>query len=815
MKKIYLTLAIILTGINYAAAQRVCGTMENLEFISAQHPEILNRQQQIEIQTQSAITNATYNRAVVTIPVVVHVVYRSSVQNVSDAQVASQIDVMNKDFRNINTDASLIPSFFAPLVADAEINFCLATQTPAGASFNGINRVSSTRTSSFGTNDAVKSASSGGVAGWDPNRYLNIWVCEIGGSILGYATFPGTASSTTDGIVIDYRYFGTNGTATAPFNKGRTATHEVGHWLNLRHIWGDATCGSDLVNDTPTHNTSNGGCPTYPHYSTCSGAPIEMTMNYMDYTDDACMYMFSAGQKTRMQALFGSGGARAALLTSTACGGAAAPTCSDGIQNGTETGIDCGGSCAPCPQPTACLSYCASKGNSTADEFIGSVTLGTYTNASGNNAGYASYATTATFTQGSTYAFSMTRAWTSTIYSEYSRVWADWNADGDFDDAGELIYDQGATTTAATVSGSFTVPATASVGNTTFRASMKYNAAPTTCETFSYGEVEDYCVVIEAGQVQVCDLPSGLSASSIATTSATLNWTAVSEASSYNLQYKASTSATWISTTSTTTSRAISGLLASTSYDFRVQAVCSFGNSAYTGAASFTTGAAPVTCSDIYETNETRTVGKTIAVNANITAAIGSSTDKDWFKFKNTSTQKNIRVTLSNLPADYDLQLFRGSTRVGTSQNGGTTNESLIFNTTTSATTYYAYVYGYGGAFNSSSCYTLRVDLSSSALARIAGETEAGDNIESVDAVTVYPNPSNGSITIRLMPEGDINQPIEVYNHLGQLVERIDVSFSKEHPAVEIRLNNLADGMYFVRVFDGSTYQSKRIIIRK
>ena len=106
------------------------------------------------------------------------------------------------------------------------------------------------------------------------------------------------------------RATGNTGTAAAPYGLGRTATHEVGHFLNLRHIWGDANCGNDQVNDTPVHNTSNGGCPAYPHYSTCSGTPVEMTMNYMDYTYDACMYMFTSDQKLRMQATFGSSGGR-------------------------------------------------------------------------------------------------------------------------------------------------------------------------------------------------------------------------------------------------------------------------------------------------------------------------------------------------------------------------------------------------------------------------------------------------------------------------------------------------------------------------
>ena len=155
----------------------------------------------------------------------------------------------------------------------------------------------------------MKKANRGGIAPTSPTTKLNFWVCTIGGGILGYAQFPGGASA-TDGVVCDSRYVGNTGTATAPFNKGRTATHEVGHWMNLRHIWGDATCGSDLVADTPTHNTANYGILAYPHYSTCTGTPVEMTMNYMDYTDDAGMYMFTQGQKNRMAAIFVSGGPR-------------------------------------------------------------------------------------------------------------------------------------------------------------------------------------------------------------------------------------------------------------------------------------------------------------------------------------------------------------------------------------------------------------------------------------------------------------------------------------------------------------------------
>ncbi len=258
----------------------------------------------------------------------------------SDAQILSQIQVLNEDFRRTNSDANSIWS----QAADSEIEFCMASSDPNGNPTNGITRTS-TSTSAFGTNDQMKFNSSGGKDAWPASSYLNIWVCDISGGILGYAQFPG-GSASTDGVVIDYQYFGTIGTASAPFDLGRTATHEVGHWLNLRHIWGDGACGvDDFVSDTPTSDAPNYGC-AIGHVS-CSST--DMVQNYMDYSDDACMNLMTVGQKNRMRALFESGGYRASLLASQACGTPVTPTCNDGIQNGDETGVDCGGSsCAPC-----------------------------------------------------------------------------------------------------------------------------------------------------------------------------------------------------------------------------------------------------------------------------------------------------------------------------------------------------------------------------------------------------------------------------------------------------------------------------------
>lgn len=243
----------------------------------------------------------------VEIPVVVNVIYKTAAENVSDARIAEQIAVLNADYGGTNTDINKIPSEFQTVSAgDTKIKFRLVNTV----------RKSTTKTS-WSTNDDMKKASKGGIDATNPTNYLNIWVVSKmtsqGRTILGYATFPESAGLWNDGVVIAAPFFGKTG-ASSPFNLGRTATHEVGHYLNLRHIWGDANCGNDLVADTPTQTTANYGKPTYPLYNTCSGVQRSvMFMNYMDYVDDAAMFMFSGGQKTRMQSVVDASGARAGL----------------------------------------------------------------------------------------------------------------------------------------------------------------------------------------------------------------------------------------------------------------------------------------------------------------------------------------------------------------------------------------------------------------------------------------------------------------------------------------------------------------------
>jgi hypothetical protein len=307
------------------AQNRSCSAPEFLENTLKSDPSLQQRIESIERHTQAFVqrTPSVSERTVINIPVVVHVVYNAAVENISDAQIQSQIDVLNKDFRKQNAEATAIPAAFFNIAADVEINFCLATTTPTGVVTNGIDRYQTSKTG-WSSNDEMKRPLKDGVASWDATHYLNIWVCNLGSGSLGYSSFPGAPLS-TDGVVIDYRYFGTINTR-APFHLGRTTTHEVGHWLNLFHIWGDSRCGDDHVEDTPLHHGANFGCPTYPAYnSTCGDNIIEMPMNYMDYSNDACMSMFSLGQKARMRALFVPGGARYSFVESSLCGAVGTP----------------------------------------------------------------------------------------------------------------------------------------------------------------------------------------------------------------------------------------------------------------------------------------------------------------------------------------------------------------------------------------------------------------------------------------------------------------------------------------------------------
>jgi hypothetical protein len=259
-------------------------------------------------------SNPSNGSSIITIPVIVHILYHTSEQNISETQVNSQIQVLNKDYIRKNADTVNTPSVFRKVAADCGFQFALAKVDSLGFATTGIVR-KYTNIEAFSISDEIKFSGQGGDDAWDPDNYLNIWVGNLTAGVLGYSSVVGGPPE-RDGVVVQYTAFGTQGTTVAPFNGGRTATHEIGHWLNLIHTWGDADCGDDHVADTPPQEMADRGCPEGPLISCNNGPEGDMYTNYMDFVNDDCMNIFTQGQRDRMQALFAPGGPRYKLLFS-------------------------------------------------------------------------------------------------------------------------------------------------------------------------------------------------------------------------------------------------------------------------------------------------------------------------------------------------------------------------------------------------------------------------------------------------------------------------------------------------------------------
>lgn len=581
MKKTY-AIIVLTIGMIFSQylthAQRICTSSEAHQHLINENVEYKQKRAAIHEHSKSFIAEEG-QRVAVTIPVVVHVVWRTGFtsENISDAQILSQIDVLNKDFRRLNTDAASTPAEFSPMAADCEINFCLAQRTPQGTSSTGINRVQSSRTATWGSNDDVKNPSAGGVAAWDPSKYLNIWVCNIGGGVLGYALFPG-APSYLDGVVIESKAFGTVGTAIAPFHLGRTATHEIGHWLDLYHIWGDAKCGEDYVADTPLHTSSNTGCPAYPKTNSCSNK-AEMTSNFMDYSNDACMNVFTAGQKSRMQALFASGGERASLLSSNGCvpvtqtavctaptglnatnittnsaklswtapAGATAYTFShrkSGVTTWTQTIVNTNSYIIPNLLPASAYEVKVST--------VCGTTLST------------SFASTLFTTSAPTTCASPTAISVGTTTNNSAQI--SWTAA-----SGVSFYSYKYKASTATTWTTGTTSAT-SVTLSNLSASTSYNFEIASICT---GAVSTAIAKSFTTLAEPCTPPTAVTIGTPTTNSVQISWTAAFGIGTYTYKYKPTTTTTWTSiATVSGTSVTISNLSPSTTYDFEVASNC-------------------------------------------------------------------------------------------------------------------------------------------------------------------------------------------------------------------------------------------------
>jgi len=324
MKKLIAITFSLFTVISTATAQNWCGSMEHRDELNAEHPEVAKEVERKfnafnKLQQENQM-NGVKNSDHYVIPVVFHIIHKGGNENISFEQIEDQMRTLNEDFAYLNSDTTDTPAPFKTYAGDANIEFRLAQLDPDGNCTQGVTRTYSLLTSS--ANDNVKA-----LIQWDPTKYFNVWVVKdidketSYGTILGYAQFPDQLwdEGATDGVILRDDYCGSIGTASAQV--GRTLTHEAGHWLNLRHIWGDSTCGSDHVNDTPAAeepnfgiclnnfpyrisysngDTINSGCNATTD-QTIAQTSGEMFMNYMDYSDDNCMNMFSLLQGERMR----------------------------------------------------------------------------------------------------------------------------------------------------------------------------------------------------------------------------------------------------------------------------------------------------------------------------------------------------------------------------------------------------------------------------------------------------------------------------------------------------------------------------------
>ncbi|MGG8498127.1 GEVED domain-containing protein [Tenacibaculum sp. TC6] len=631
--------------------KRDCYTVEDLQHRKSQDPGLEQRMAQIEEFTQKRVKvmesrQSRINGNIITIPVVVHVLYTNSTNNISDAQILSQIDVLNKDFRRTNTDRT---NKWAQ-AADTEIEFAMATVDPSGNATTAITRkqVSSV---DWGTKykayNAMKSSSSGGVDAWDTSQYLNMWIVpkmtntspQGDRTILGYAQFPGGAAS-TDGLVMIHDAFGSTGTLNPSFNLGRTTTHEIGHFFNLRHIWGDGGCGvDDFVSDTPESDAANYGCAS-GHVS-CGSE--DMIQNYMDYSDDACMNLFTLGQKNRMRAVLEAGGSRRALALSDKAGApvvcnATVPTgvsvsgvtssgasvswgsvsgatydvrykatsssswttsavsgtstSLSGLSASTQYEVQVRSKCSSTNSnysasvnfttPAVTISYCTSSGNTSYATGITRVQFGSIDKVDGpsKDKGYENFTNLSTTVSQSSSTNLTVSVNTDGNYRIDAFAWIDWNQDGDFADSGEA-YDLGNisnVSNGALPAKAIAVPAGAKLGSTRMRVSAKYNSDPTSCATNFDGEVEDYTVVVGTAQAdtQAPTAPVSLTASNVSQTSLTLSWTASTDNVGVT-GYDVYRGTTKIGS-DTGSTYSVTGLTAGTAYTFSVKAKDAAGN---------------------------------------------------------------------------------------------------------------------------------------------------------------------------------------------------------------------------------------------
>lgn len=874
MRKILLATLVVLLSMGMLSAQTIekrnCPAQEILEEQN-KNPKIYQRRSAIELRTRRFIKEGrSFARrgGTLTIPVIVHVIYSNAQENISDAQIQSQIDVLTADFRRLNSDAGSVPAEFAPVAVDSDIEFTLAQ----------ITRTSSSRTS-WGTNDAMKLPSQGGVAPINPSENMNVWVCNIGGGILGYAQFPG-GSASTDGIVISPQYFGSrelqpageNFFLSAPFDKGRTGTHEVGHYLNLRHIWGDGNCNADdFVADTPTAGAPNYGCPSYPSRS-CNnngGFSSDMFMNYMDYVDDACMFMFSAGQKARMDALFEPGGARENLgFVSGGCtlaapaglsasnvadnsfqvswssvSGAASYTVSvDGNTStvtGTSTTIT--GLTAGTSYAVSVRANCSSGSGPSSGEI--SVTT------TGSNCQTGATLTLVTDNYGSETSWTLTKDGSTVASGSGYANNTTYSENFDFG-AGNYIF---------TINDSFGDGICCSFGSGSYTITDGSGAVIASGGQFTSTDNASWCLEGSSADTQAPTALSGVAVSGVAQTTANVSWNASSDNVGVT-GYEVSVNGSVVGSTAST-SIGLSGLTANTSYNVSVVAKDAAGNTSAAGTASFTTLSAggPSAETLIGSTFETGLEGW-LDGGSDCFRYNGSRSYEGSFSMRlrdNSGTASSMTTAASYDVSAYDqitIDFFffpnsmengedffvryndgSGWQTVATYASGTDFNNGTFYNATVNLSSA-DYNFPTNARFriqcdasaNADQVYIDQIEITASSGARNSGNKlvalnsfrtveQSIDNDVDFEDLSIYPNPAANTANIMMDIDETGEVQLKVINIEGRIVKAVDLSVEEGVFEHNMDVADLPNGLYFIKVLTGSgqDIKTKKLVINR
>ncbi|MCF2874796.1 MULTISPECIES: GEVED domain-containing protein [unclassified Tenacibaculum] len=770
-------LCLFFIGVTFAQQKRTCHADEDLKERMAQDPTLEKRMQEIESFTQKRVKEmesyqGKVNGSIITIPVVVHVLYTNSTNNISNAQIQSQLTVLNNDFRRTNSDRTNKWS----QAADTQIEFRLATVDPNGNATTGITRTQVATSTWITGQNKMKYASQGGVNAWNTAEYLNMWVVDNiqrpnGDNILGYAQFPGGAAA-TDGVVMSDQYFGTTGTAKAPFDGGRTTTHEVGHFLNLRHIWGDGGCGiDDFVSDTPESDAPNYGCKT-GHVS-CGSE--DMVQNYMDYSDDSCMNLFTSGQKNRMRAVLLAGGSRRSLALSDKFG----------------SGNTGGGSQDPC------------NGGATLTENTGSFNDGSGSQNYGNG-------------KNCTWLIKPANGGKVTLN------FSSFNTESGYDFV--TVYDgsSASATQLGKFSGTSTPSAVTSTGNAMF---VKFTSDGSVTAA---GWAANYTSATSSADTQAPTAPSSLTASNVAQTTLTLNWSASSDNVGVT-EYDVYRGSTKLGSTANTSVN-ITGLTAGTAYTFSVRAKDAAGNvSSSSNTVSVSTLSNSVSyCSykgtTSYEwidyvsfggmtnstganggygdfTSKVATVAKGSTSKIVLSVGYSSTVYKEywsvWIDFnKNGTFESSERVvagsasTASNVSADITIpaSALLGQTRMRVAM------KDTAQHTTSCGT------YNYGEVED----YTVNITASTTRDSDVVRAANLGNDTSL--SLMAYPNPSSDFVQVELASKSN-DIAYRVVNTIGKVVKagRLDNSRSLD-------VSKLNTGIYILEVNDGQKLLKTKII---